>query len=189
MAAAAPSDSDPLFFWGDDPIKNGKDAYFSNWFPANFKDENGQKFTDTETYMMYRKALLFEDNKNAKLILKCKADPRKAKRLGRMVKNFDEQIWAENRERIVYEGLLLKFNQNVDLKEHLILTRDRLLVEASPYDKIWGIGISAETARNTPQDKWPGKNLLGKCLVKVREQLRFEWNGHRTFAEVEEACK
>lgn len=189
-AAAAPSNSDPLFFWGHDPVKNGKDACFSNWCLAKFKDENGQEFSDTETYMMHRKALLFKDDATAKQILTCKNDPKRAKALGRKVKNFDEKIWAANREQIMYDGLLLKFGQNAgEMKSHLILTGDRLLVEASPYDKIWGIGLSAETAKNTPQDKWPGLNLLGKCLVKVREQLRFEWCGHRTFAEVEAACK
>lgn len=188
-AAATPLVTDPLFFWGHDPTKNGMDACFSNWYPSQFKDKNGQVFSDTEMWMMYHKALLFKDNHIAQQILKCTKNPKKAKALGRKVKNFDSVIWNANCERIVYEGLLLKFEQNADLKKHLLSTHDRLLVEASPFDKIWGIGISAEIAKSTPQKLWPGKNLLGKCLVKAREQIREDFTGHRTFAETMEANK
>ena len=183
-AAATPLVTDPLFFWGHDPAKNGMDACFSNWYPSQFKDKNGQVFSDTEMWMMYHKALLFKDNSIARQILKCTGNPKKAKALGRKVKNFDSSIWDANCERIVYEGLLLKFEQNADIKQHLLSTKDRLLVEASPFDKIWGIGISAETAKRTPQKLWPGKNLLGKCLVKVREEIRYNFCGCRTFAEI-----
>jgi len=184
MSAAAAPSNNPFFFWDHDPTKNGKDACFSNWYPAQFKDKNGQVFSDTEMWMMYQKALLFRDNAIAKQILKCTGNPKKAKALDRKVKNFDSTIWDANCEQIVYEGLLLKFEQNADLKKHLLGTKDRLLDEASPYDKIWGIGISAQTAKATPQKLWSGKNLLGKCLVRTREQIRYDFTGHRTFAEL-----
>jgi len=150
-AATTTNTTDPLFFWGHDPAKNGMDACFSNWYPVQFKDKNGQVFSDNEMWMMYHKALLFKDNESAKKILTCIKNPKKAKAIGRKVKNFNEASWMANYERIVYEGLLLKFEQNFKLKKHLLSTHDRLLVEASPFDKIWGIGISEETAKKTPQ--------------------------------------
>lgn len=162
----------PLFFWGHDSNKNGMDACFSNWYPSQFTDINGQIFSDTEMWMMYHKALLFKDNEIAQKILQCTNNPKKAKELGRKVKNFDSITWDAHAQNIVYEGLLLKFSQNSKLKKHLLSTGDRLLVEASPYDKIWGIGISSTNAKKTPQKLWPGKNWLGKCLVKTRETLK-----------------
>ncbi len=192
MSAATETTTDPkgpLFFWGHDPAKNGMDACFSNWYPAQFKDKNSQVFSDTEMWMMYHKAIFFKDNESAKKILTCTGNPKKAKEIGRKVKNFDSTVWSKNCERIVYEGLILKFEQDVSLKKHLLGTHDRLLVEASPFDKIWGIGISAETARKTPPKRWPGKNLLGKCLGKAREQIREDFTGHRTFAEIVASMK
>ena len=88
------------------------------------------------------------------------------------MKNFDQIIWDTHAKKIVYEGLLLKFDQNKKMKKHLLSTNDRLLVEASPYDKIWGIGIRIEKAKNTPQALWPGNNWLGQCLVQARNKLR-----------------
>ena len=98
--------------------------------------------------------------------------PKEAKSLGRKVKNFNEILWTENSCRIVYNGCLLKFSQNPELGQFLLSTGDKLIVEASPYDKIWGIGLSATKAKKIPQNEWPGTNLLGKCLMNVRNSLK-----------------
>ena len=171
-ATATAPDNSPLFFWGHNLLQNGMDAYFSNWYPSPFKDVNGQKYSDIEMWMMYKKAKLFKDDEMAKKILTCWTNPVKSKSYGRKVKNFDQIIWDTHAKKIVYEGLLLKFDQNKKMKKHLLSTNDRLLVEASPYDKIWGIGIRIEKAKNTPQALWPGNNWLGQCLVQARNKLR-----------------
>lgn len=118
--------------------------------------------------MMYHKALLFNDTATAALTLTA-GHPRKVKSLGRKVKNFDEATWLANREGIVLRGNLLKF-RNETLKAQLLATGDAELVEASPFDDIWGIGFRAEHADAVRED-W-GLNLLGKALMEVRKQLR-----------------
>jgi len=122
--------------------------------------------------MMYNKAILFHDNEIAKQIM-ATSNPRKQKSLGRKVKGFDDKKWNEHRERIVEEGNWHKFcnaKEEVDLKDKLLATGDRELVEASPLDSIWGCGFDAENALANRKD-W-GLNLLGKALMKVRERLR-----------------
>lgn len=97
---------------------------------------------------------------------------KKIKQLGREVKNYDDSIWSEKRSKVVGVGLREKFNQNPDLKETLMNTGDSILVEASPYDKIWGIGLSATDAKKTPADKWPGMNLLGGLLTDLKQYYK-----------------
>ena len=160
----------PLFFFGHNKAKNGMDACFSNWFPAKF-GEKGQQFENTEQYMMWHKALLFNDSEIAQKILQ-DGDPKTVKALGRKVRGFVQSVWDQNAQKIVYEGCLQKFTQNEELKKHLLSTGDRLLVEASPYDKIWGIGMNATDAAKTPQTQSKGTNWLGQCLVQVRETIR-----------------
>jgi len=159
-----------LLFWGH---KN-KDGYLSNWYPITFKDDDGGgiQYKSTEHYMMYKKAILMGDDKIAPIILEC-STPKAAKQLGRKVKYWDEQKWIENRERIMYEGCLAKFKSNEELKVKLIATHPKILVEASPYDKIWGIGMTATHKHAKDPSKWNGLNLLGKALTKVRETLHF----------------
>src|SRR5262249_2728915 len=99
---------------------------------------------------------------------------REVKALGRKVRNFEEKKWVENRERIVVEGNLEKFRQHKDLREKLDATGDAILVEASPMDKIWGIGLGEKSAKERGKAGWRGLNLLGKALVQVRETLREE---------------
>ena len=99
-------------------------------------------------------------------------NPRKYKSLGRKVQGFDEAIWATHAREIVQKGCLLKFSQNDDLKEYLLSTGNRLLAEASPYDKIWGIGLAKLDAARVPQERWTGKNWLGECLMAVRKTLQ-----------------
>ena len=150
----------PLFFYGHDPKRHGENACFSNWFFVNFKDKNGVIFLNTEQYMMYHKAILNNGS------------PKICKILGRKVKNFNEKIWESERVKIVTNGCLLKFSQNKNILKILLNTNNKLLVEASPYDKIWGIGMSIKKAQKLPQNKWNGLNLLGKCLMDVRHILK-----------------
>ena len=120
---------------------------------------------------MWSKAILFEDFEVAERILKVGDDPATAKKLGRAVKGFNAARWDSVRYEIMKEGLTLKFTQNPPLKEALISTGDAVLVEASPYDKIWGIGMSEVSAIKAGESKW-GQNLLGKALMEVRESLK-----------------
>jgi ribA/ribD-fused uncharacterized protein len=121
-----------------------------------------------EHYMMYHKALLFDDSEVATQILEA-VTPIEVKALGRQVKNFDEEIWNENRYRIVKEGNILKFTQHLDLREKLLATKGKMLVEASPRDRIWGIGYGAKNALAN-KERW-GLNLLGRVLVEIRDEM------------------
>ena len=117
---------------------------------------------------MYHKALLFNDSGVATQILAA-TTPIEVKALGRQVKNFDEKTWKENRYRIVKEGNILKFTQHSDLREKLLATKGKMLVEASPRDRIWGIGFGAKNALAN-KGRW-GLNLLGQVLVEVRDEM------------------
>lgn len=119
--------------------------------------------------MMHGKALLFEDHEIAAKILQT-TSPRTMKALGRKVRGFNDKVWTKNRERIVYENSMAKFTQNPHLLQGLLNTNG-LLVEASPYDAIWGIGLAEASARNMPHKQWPGLNLLGKILTQVRDDI------------------
>lgn len=155
------------FFYGH---TKGKDlACLSNWYPAPF-DEDGVHFTDTEMYMMYHKALLFKDEEMAKKILNA-SSPKESKALGRKVRGFREDVWVANREIVMYKGCFQKFESNIELKKELLSTYPSTLVEASPYDKIWGIGMRSTDEGVDDPTNWKGLNLLGKTLTKVRDQL------------------
>ena len=119
---------------------------------------------------MYRKALLFKDKKIADKILQC-STPGEAKALGRKVTNFNNEVWNERRMEIVIEGNLLKFSQNPDLKTFLLNTKNRVLVEASPVDEIWGVGLSRDSDKIHDPNTWRGLNLLGFALMEVRDRL------------------
>lgn len=123
--------------------------------------------------MMYQKALLMGDTDTGALILATK-DPKKIKQLGQRVKPWDESKWLENRCRIMYEGLMGKFTQNTELKERLLSTGQKILVEASPLDKIWGIGLDGKSPDARHPLRWKGLNLLGRVLMQVREDLRMQ---------------
>jgi len=99
-------------------------------------------------------------------------DPRAIKALGREVKNFDSNLWDKNKFDIVFNGCKAKFTQNEKLKKALLETGDKTLVEASPFDRVWGIALDEVTARKTDPQKWPGENLLGKILTKLRDSLK-----------------
>ena len=123
--------------------------------------------------MMACKAALFSDTATLGLILeentKPNTDPKDIKALGRMISPFDEGTWVEHREKIVYLGNLYKFGQDEGLKKTLLETGKLILVEASPYDRIWGIGFKEDKAMGE-KERW-GLNLLGKALMRVRDEL------------------
>lgn len=145
---------------------------FSQWYPCTFTvGEN--TFNCAEQYMMHGKALLFGDTATAAKILAA-AHPREHKALGRKVKPFDDVIWKRERLAIVRAGSHAKFTQNADLLEKLLATKGSTLVEASPYDKIWGIGLAATDPRAKDPAQWKGQNLLGKILTELRDQLLAE---------------
>lgn len=153
-----------VFFWGSQDV-------FSNFYYAPFKHK-GLLFEWSEQAVMYRKAKLFGANKIAEQILKAQT-PKDCKDLGRSRQiKFDEDIWVENRERIYKEVLLDKFSSNEIIKAQLMYTMSKILVEASPYDKIWGIGLAEDHKDAENPDKWKGLNLLGKVLMEVREELK-----------------
>jgi hypothetical protein len=148
------------FFWS---------GPFSQWSKAQFTDDDGISYNCAEQYMMYKKAIFFEDYDIAEQILKEK-NPRNQKSLGRKVKNFNKIKWDEIAKDVVFQGNVYKFSQNKKHYESLMKTKGTL-VEASPYDRVWGIGLSENVAKYTPPDKWPGLNWLGITLTEVREYL------------------
>jgi len=143
---------------------------FSNWYPSKFT-HNGINFTRGEQYMMYQKAMLFGDSEVAQAIL-LTDNPKEQKDLGRLVRNYDDAKWAAVRVDVMVEGLFEKFNQNEYLKQALLDTGDTEIVEASPYDRIWGIGWADEDPEAQDKSKWRGQNLLGIVLMKVRDKIR-----------------
>lgn len=150
------------FFWG-------KASPFSQWYKCKFTVDY-IVFSSAEQAMMYFKAILFGDIKMSKKILQT-YDPKECKALGRRVENFDELVWIQTREEIVYRINKAKFTQNKHLCNRLLATKGTILVEASPYDKIWGIGLSESDLRAKDENQWRGQNLLGKILTELREEI------------------
>jgi ribA/ribD-fused uncharacterized protein len=161
-----------LTFWGHQPPPGGGagKGCLSQWWPSAFTVD-GETYASAEHFMMAAKALLFGDAETADRI-RAAPHPRRAKDLGRQVRGFDEQRWAEQRFDLVVAGNLAKFGQHAELRDFLIGTGSRVLVEASPYDKIWGIGLAADHEHSTSPEHWPGLNLLGFALMEVRQQLQ-----------------
>lgn len=161
-----------LFFWGHQPQRDGSigTGCLSQWWPAPFVLD-GVTFPTAEHWMMWSKATLFGDHGTAREILAA-SHPHRAKTLGRQVAGFDERVWAEQRYGIVVAGSVAKFGQHDDLRAFLLGTGDRVLVEASPVDRIWGIGLSSDDPRAADPARWLGTNLLGFALMDARDLLR-----------------
>lgn len=172
-----------------DGYSDNKDrAVFSQWRYSKFTDENGIAYNSCEQYMMYQKAILMKDLNIAKNILSIDISEKiptnesgvqfnkikKIKDLGRLISNFNQKLWDENKCEIVRKGNMFKFTQNQDLKNILLATGDKYIVEASHYDNIWGIGLSESQAKklNPEQVLKNGQNLLGKSLMWVRDEIR-----------------
>jgi ribA/ribD-fused uncharacterized protein len=142
---------------------------FSQWYRCAFR-EGDVTFNCAEQYMMHGKAMLFGDAATAQKILAAE-HPKQQKALGRKVAPFDDAVWRRERERIVTSGSRLKYTQNAELLALLLATTGTTLVEASPYDKIWGIGLAASDPRAQDPTQWKGQNLLGKILTVLRDEL------------------
>jgi ribA/ribD-fused uncharacterized protein len=160
-----------LLFWGHQPPTAGGvgKGCLSQWWPVEFTVD-GQVYPSAEHFMMAAKASLFGDAETAARIRQA-PHPGAAKALGRNVRGFDEQCWIERRFGVVVTGNLAKFSQNAGLREFLLGTGGRVIAEASPTDRIWGIGLAATDERAMSPGQWPGLNLLGFALMEVRHQL------------------
>ncbi len=164
-----------ILFWKPEPSPDGQltESCLGQWWKSDFWSVN-HTCCCMEQFMMANKAELFGDEEIRKQILAC-TDPKTIKALGRKVQNFDEQIWNEVKYSIVLNGNFLKFTQNPQLREYLLSTEDRVLVEASPLDSIWGIRMGKTNEHVFNPLKWKGKNLLGFALMEVRDEIRRVW--------------
>lgn len=154
-----------VFFWGSE---------LSNWYSAFFTYKN-HNFANSEQAFMWEKAVTFKDNESADMILHTPS-PMSNKQLGRKVKNFDAKVWSEVSYQIMVDVNMAKFSQNPRLAKLLLSTENKTIVEASPDDCIWGIGLYWSNNDCLDESKWKGTNWLGKALMDVREKLRNETN-------------
>lgn len=146
-----------------------ENGYLSNWYLSNFIVK-GIEYSSMEQFMMHQKAIYFCDEEIEEQILATN-DVSHIKKLGRLVSGYEDHIWNGIRQIIVYEGLLAKFSQNINLKEKLLSTGSAILVECAVKDRIWGIGLSMHNPDRFDKAKWQGQNLLGYTLMMVREKL------------------
>jgi ribA/ribD-fused uncharacterized protein len=160
-----------LFFWGHTPGASGRlgSECLSQWWPAPFVVD-GVRYPTAEHFMMAGKARLFGDEEAREKILAA-ASPAAAKKLGRTVRGFHEQKWERARFDIVLAGSKAKFGQHPTLTAFLVDTKDRVLVEASPVDRVWGIGLAATSPAASRPEEWRGLNLLGFALMAARRGL------------------
>ncbi|MGW0871466.1 NADAR family protein [Streptomyces sp. NPDC002740] len=161
-----------LHFWGHRPRPDGRlgSSCLSQWWPSPFVVD-GVHYPTAEHWMMAGKARLFEDAEAEKRALAAKS-PAQAKKEGRLVRGFDEATWQRERFRIVVEGSVHKFASEPGLRSFLLSTGDRVLVEASPMDRVWGIGLAADDEAAMDPQRWRGPNLLGFALMEARERVR-----------------
>jgi hypothetical protein len=160
-----------VFFWGHEPQGRQRitKTCLSQWYPAAFTID-GQAYPTAEHWMMAEKARLFNDTEMCAQILAA-PHPGAAKALGRQVAGFDHGIWTQHRQQIVIDGSLAKYRQNAALQQFLVQTGARVLAEASPQDRIWGIGLAENDSDAQIPAQWPGLNLLGFALMRVRSAL------------------
>ncbi|MER6302821.1 NADAR family protein [Kitasatospora sp. NPDC001539] len=160
-----------VMFWGHTPRKGGgtNQECLSQWWPCRFTVD-GVAYPSAEHWMMAGKARMFGDEAVEQRILAART-PAEAKKLGRLVRGFDDQVWAAGRFDLVVEGNVAKFSQDEALRAYLLGTGGRVLVEASPLDRIWGIGLAADDVRAERPVEWRGLNLLGFALMEARARL------------------
>ncbi|MFF4918520.1 NADAR family protein [Streptomyces tendae] len=161
-----------LCFWGHRPRPDGSigPSCLSQWWPSPFTVD-GVGYATAEHWMMAGKARLFADAEAERRVLAA-AHPAGAKKAGRLVRGFDEAVWERERFRIVVEGSVHKFASDPALRAFLLGTGGRVLVEASPVDRVWGIGLAADDEAAQDPERWRGPNLLGFALMAARERLR-----------------
>ncbi|MFG3164742.1 NADAR family protein [Streptomyces sp. NPDC048232] len=166
-----------LCFWGHRPLPDGRvgPGCLSQWWPSPFTVA-GVEYATAEHWMMAGKARLFADPEAERRVLAA-GHPAEAKKAGRLVRGFDETVWQRERFAIVVEGSTHKFASDPALRGFLLDTGDRVLVEASPVDRVWGIGLSASDEAATDPERWRGANLLGFALMGARERLRARASG------------
>jgi len=155
------------YFW----LPNGANGWMSNWSLHSVRDDRGVEFKTAEHYVMWHKAMMMGDEISAAKIIEAET-PAEVKKIGRGVKPWNEQKWVSVREDVVRRALELKVSQHRDIQSRLLGTNQSILAEASPYDKVWGIGLSARDENAADPSKWRGLNLLGKQWMIVREALR-----------------
>jgi ribA/ribD-fused uncharacterized protein len=163
-----------LFFWGHQAREDGYigKQCLSQWWNSSFEVE-GIVYPTAEHFMMAEKARLSGDDIIRKKILLA-SSPREAKELGRNIRGFDEEIWLQNRFAIVVRANEAKFSQIEAIRNFLLETKEKILVEASPVDTVWGIGLAEHDSRASNPEQWKGLNLLGFALMMVRLKLREE---------------
>ncbi|MFE0695650.1 NADAR family protein [Streptomyces sp. YPW6] len=161
-----------LPFWGHRPRPDGRPgpSCLSQWWPSPFTVD-GVVYASAEHWMMAGKARLFGDPEGEAAAVAARS-PGAAKKAGRLVRGFDEDVWIRERFALVVAGSVHKFGQDPELAGYLLSTGDRVLVEASPVDRIWGVGLTADDARTERPREWRGLNLLGFALMEARERLR-----------------
>lgn len=160
-----------LHFWGHRARADGRvgASCLSQWWPSPF-EVDGVTYETAEHWMMASKARLFGDAEAERRVLAA-GHPAEAKKAGRLVRGFDEAIWERERFAIVIEGSVHKFTAHAELRDFLLGTGDRVLVEASPLDRVWGIGLTADDEAAMDPERWRGMNLLGFALMGARERL------------------
>ena len=159
-----------IFFWGHQFHKNDLTAScFSQWYGAPFVVE-GRRYPTAEHFMMAEKASLFGDQSTKEKILRA-PNPGAAKACGRQVRGFDEAVWIQHRFSIIVRANRAKFGQNPELMTFLQQSGSRILVEASPVDRVWGAGLAQDDKRITNPNLWRGLNLLGFALMQVRDDV------------------
>ncbi|WP_425555917.1 NADAR family protein [Glycomyces endophyticus] len=162
-----------FLFFGDHVKTHGgrlAPGCLDQWWPAPIR-VGGRRFATAEHYMMWSKATLFEDDLAASAIL-ADDDPERARAIGRTVTDFDLSVWERHRFQIAVRGSIAKFGQRGELRNFLLSTGDRVLVEASPDDAVWGIGLAADDPLAADPRTWQGQNLLGFALMTARRHLR-----------------
>ena len=146
-----------------------ENGFLGNWYLSEFTVD-GIVFTSMEQFMMYKKAVCFNDSEIAKQILETN-DVACIKKLGRLVSGYNDSVWNGIRQIVVYEGLIAKFSQNDELQKKLKDTQDAILAECAVQDRIWGIGLSMNDSNRQYLEQWNGQNLLGYTLMMVRDRL------------------
>lgn len=153
-----------IYFWG---------SFLSNFIPSDLHIEfNNKIFSNSEQLFMYLKAMYFHDIETADKIIKEGVYPKSAKALGRQVKNYNESEWSKVREEKMYIAVMAKFSFNEELKQKLLKTYPKILVEGTPMDPVWGVMIKWDDDRILDEKNWKGQNLLGKVLMRVRNDLK-----------------